>query len=204
MRLALLLLLAGCSGSSAQSLSFQTRTSTPPEMGTLRYLELQCDGHTYPLVPPGLDWRWQLDAPNARFRFSPPTGAAGLALRFTTNAAPDVLASADTLRQHAAPELGEVRKLAELDIFGGNAAGKAADFAYTLQGHTMRCRVAALPVPGGTVSFVLHCGADEFALAQQSFGALLNTFQRTSRAAAEIAAASVKAPAPRDETISGE
>lgn len=204
MRFSLLLLLTMCAGGSAQSLSVQTRTSTPPEMGVLRFLELQYDGHTYTLVPPGPDWRLKLDAPNARLQFSTPAGAPGTALRFTTNAARDVLASADTLRQHAAPELGEARKLAELEIFGGNAAGKAADFAYTLQGHAMRCRVAALPVPGGTVTFTLHCGAEEFAAAQQTFAALLNTFQRTSRTAAENTAAAGQRLARRDEKISGE
>jgi len=203
MRLTFLLLLAVCASGSAQSLSMQTRTSKPPEMDLLRFLELQYDGHTYTLVPPGPDWRLKLDAPNARLQFSPPSGAAGVALRFTTNAARGVLASADALRQHAAPELGEAYKVAELEIFGGNAAGKAADFAYTLQGYAMRCRVAALPVPGGTVSFVLHCGAEEFAIAQQTFGALINTFQRTSRTAAETAAAAEPKLTRRDEPISG-
>lgn len=204
MRFALLLLLATGVAVPAQSLAVRERTSTPPEMGTLRWLELSRAGHTYSLVPPGPGWRTRLDAPNARFQFSQTAGTANMALRFTTNTARDVLASADTLRRHAAPELGEARKLAEVEIFSGDSAGKAADFAYTLLGHDMRCRVAALPVPGGTVEFVLHCGAEEFTAAQRTLGAMINSFLRTSRTASETKAAAPAALAQRDQPISGE
>lgn len=204
MKFALLLLLATSAAVSAQPLTVRARTSTPPEMGTLHFLELSRAGHTYTLVPPGTGWRTKLDTPNERLQFSPTTGTVNMALRFTTNAARDVLASADALRQHAAPELGETRKLAVLDVFSGDGAGKAADFAYTLLGREMRCRVAALPVPGGTVDFVLHCGAEEFPAAQQNLGALLNTFQRTSRTAGETTAAAEPRLAQRDARISGE
>ena len=145
MRPALLLLLATLTAAPAQSLGVRARTSTPPEMGTLHFLELSRDSHTYTLVPPGSDWRLKLDA----------------------------------------PELGEARVLGELDVFNGDAAGRAADFAYALLGHPRRCRVAAVPVPGGTVDFALHCSVEEFSAAQQALGARLNTFQRTSRTAAE-------------------
>ncbi len=204
MRLALLLFLTVLSAASGQSLAVRTRISTPPEMGTLHFLELSRDGHTYTVVPPGRDWPVQLDAPNARLQFSAPTGTVSLAFRFTTNAVRDVTATPDALRRHATPDLGEARPLAELEIFSGDAAGRAADFAYALLGHPRRCRVAALPVPGGTVDFVLHSSVEEFTAAQQAFGAVLNTFQRTSRTAAENAAAAEQKLAARATTISGD
>lgn len=204
MKFALLLLLAAGAVVPAQSLTVRARTSTPPEMGTLHFLELVRAGHTYTLVPPAAGWRTKLDAPQERLQFSPTAGTVNMALRFSTNATREVLASAETLRQHAAPELGETRKLGELEVFSGDGAGKAADFAYTLLGRDMRCRVAALPVPGGTVAFVLHCGAEEFAAAQQHLGALLNTFQRTSRTAGEASAAASQVLARQETRISGE
>ena len=204
MRLALLLFLTVLSAASAQALAVRARLSTPPEMGTLHFLELSRDGHTYTVVPPGRDWPVQLDAPNARLQFSAPTGTVRFALRFTTNAVRDVIASPDALRQHAAPDLSAARPLGELEIYSGDAAGRAADFAYTLLGHPRRCRLAALPVPGGTVDFVLHCSVEEFPAAQQAFGAVLNTFQRTSRTAAENAAAAEQKLAARATKISGD
>jgi hypothetical protein len=204
MRFALLLLLAGLNAASAQALAVRARTSTPPEMGTLHFLELTRDGHTYTVVPPGRDWPVKLDAPNARLQFSAPTGTVSFALRFTTNAMRDVSASPDALRRHATPELGDARPLAELEIFSGDAAGRAADFSYVLLGHPRRCRVAALPVPGGTVDFVLHSSVEEFPAAQQAIGAMVNTFQRTSRTAAEKAAAAEQKLAARETRISGD
>ena len=194
MRIALLLLLAALGSAHAQSLGVRALTTTPPEMGTLHFLELSRAGHTYTVVPPGRDWMAQLDAPNARLQFSAPTGTVRVALRFTTNAVRDVIATPESLRQHAAPDLGDVRPFAESDVFGGDAAGRSADFAYALLGHARRCRVAALPVPGGTVDFVLQCSADEFPAAQQALGALINTFRRTSRTAAESAATEKTSP----------
>ena len=208
MKFALLLLLAVLlavlNAASAQALAVRALISAPPEMGPLHFLELSRDGHTYTVVPPGRDWPVQLDAPNARLQFSSPTGTVRLALRFTTNAVRDVIATPDALRRHATPELGETRPLAELEIFSGDAAGRAADFAYTLLGHPRCCRVAALPVPGGTVDFVLHGSAEEFPAAQQAFGAVLNTFQRTSRTATETAAAAEQKLAARATKISGD
>ena len=204
MRCALLLLLATLGAAPAQSLAVRSRTSTPPEMGTLRLLELSRAGHTYTVVPPGRDWPVKLDAPNARLQFSAPTGTVSFAIRFTTNAVRDVIATPETLRQHAVPELGEARPLAGLDVFSGDAAGHAADFAYVLLGHPRRCRVAALPVPGGTVDFVLHGSVEEFPAAQQALGALINTFRRTSRTAAESAAAAEQKIAARETKISGD
>ena len=202
MKLALLLWLAALGLASAQSLAVRALTTSPPEMGTLHFLELSRDGHTYTVVPPGRDWPVQLDAANARLQFTAPTGTVRLALRFTTNALRDVIATPDSLRQHAAPELGEARPLAELDIFGADAAGRAADFAYALLGHPRRCRVAALPGPGGTADFVLQCSMEEFPAAQQVLGALINTFRRISRTAAEMAAE--KKVAARQTKISGD
>jgi hypothetical protein len=192
-RFTLLFLLASLTVAPAQSLTMRARTSTPPEMGTLHYLELFSDGHTYTVVPPAR-WDTRLDAAAARLQFFAPTGSVIISLRFVTNAARAVNATADTLRQHVAPGLDEAVKLAEFDIFTGNGAGRAAEFSYPPRGHTSRCRLAAVPAPGGAVLFSVHSSPDEFVAAQQFFGAVLNTFQRTSRTAEEKAAAESAPP----------
>jgi hypothetical protein len=201
MRLALLLLIAACAA-HAQPLTVRTRSTTAPEMGTIHFLELSQDGHSYTMIPPGADWRSQLDTSTARLRFFAPERAVAVSLRFTTNATREVMASADTLRQHAAPDLEEPRKLAEFDVFSGDAAGKAAEFAYTLKGQPMRCRLAAVPTPGGTVDFTLLASAEEFPNAERAFNAMINTFRRISRTAAEMAAE--KQVAARKTKISGD
>ena len=89
MKLALLLLLATGAVVSAQSLTVQTRTTTAPEMGTIRYLQLHCDGQTYTMSPPSADWRSKLDGAKARLQFFAPLGTAVATLRFTTGAARD-------------------------------------------------------------------------------------------------------------------
>lgn len=171
------LLLLAPSLLSAQTLSVQNKSVQEIEMGTLNYLEVKYAGETFTLVPP-VNWRMETDTQAATIRFVARVSNAAIELRFATNEARHVLASAETVVQQAAPFLSDVRVLEEFPTYSGSAAGKAVDLSFTLLRVSMRGRAIAVPFTGGCVTFVLTCSPDEFKVQQQILGAVANTLQQ--------------------------
>lgn len=168
----------------AQALSVRAKTIQPPEMGWLSYLELQYGREAFSLVPPR-DWPMRADGPAGRVSFAARTGTVSVVVQFSTNDARGVLASTDALLLSAAPNLSGARVLEEFPVFAGDTSGRAVDVGFVLLGRAMRCRAAGVTVPGGCVTFVLTCGAEEFKAAQPVCSAMLTSFQRT-RSSADV------------------
>ena len=161
----------------AQSLSVQNKSVQELEMGTLNYLEIKYAGETFTLVPP-VNWRMETDAQAATIRFVARVSNAAITLRFATNEARHVLASAEALVQQAAPFLSDVRVLEKFPAYSGSAAGQAVDLSFTLLRVSMRGRAIAVPFSGGCVTFALTCSADDFKGQQQILGAVAGTLQQ--------------------------
>ena len=158
-------------------LSVQNNSVQELEMGTLNYLEIKYAGETFTLVPP-VNWRMETDVRAATIRFLARVGNGAIELRFATNEARPIIASAEAVVQQAAPYLSDVRVLEEFPAYSGNAAGKAVDVSFTLQRVSMRGRAMAVPFSGGCVTFALTCSAEDFKSQQQTLGAVANTLQQ--------------------------
>jgi hypothetical protein len=118
-----------------------------------------------------------LDAPAATLRFSSPVSGVSMTLQFSTNAAPPVLASADTLRAQAFPQPSDAAVREEFAAYSGAGAGKGLELAYLVHGQPTRSRVAVIPIRQGCVSFAVIAPASESKVAQQIFGGVLTSFQ---------------------------
>jgi hypothetical protein len=159
-----------------QELTWRSQTIQPPEMGPLTYLELQYAQEKFTLVPP-TDWRTEGDAQAGTIKFRSCTGSLSVALRFTTNSADRTLSSAEALRENVVPHLADATASEMFSAQAGDRAGKGVDLSFSLQGHALRCRAAAVPLRSGCVHFVLMCAAEEFKIGQQTFGRILSSFQ---------------------------
>jgi len=175
-RLATLLLSLLTAGvAPAASLTVLERTEQAPEMGTLRFLEIRHDQAQYTLVPPH-GWRLNTDVAAAQLKFSEPKANISMALQFHTNEARQVLATTDRMRELAVPHLSGATVLEDFPNSG--SGGRSLVLAYLLHGRPMRARVAVLPLDRGCVTFVVACGADDFANAGPMLAALQTSFQR--------------------------
>lgn len=180
----LVLLILSCTAVAgrAQELTVRTRTVQEVEMGKFEVLDLGYDEEQFSMLPP-YDWRAQIDSTAGTIRFSSRKGVM-LAIQFSRGDSGRVLATTETLRQAIVPFLADATVLEEFPAYSGDSRGKGVDLSFTLQGSDMRSRAAVIPTAHGYVSFVLTCGKDDFKIGQQHFGAVLTSFQRTSKSSA--------------------
>lgn len=87
----------------AQPLTVAWKTIRPPEMDTLRYLEVQFAGDKFTLVPPN-GCGIKTDLPSATIQLSASTGSVSMTIQFSTNSSRAILASKDAMQQYAAPQ----------------------------------------------------------------------------------------------------
>lgn len=181
----LLLVAAAWCEVSAQTLTVTSRTTQAPEMGEIKFLELGYAGERFSMIPPS-DWRARLETDGAGITFSAPHHQGRLSVQFSSNDVGTVLASADALREHLMPHLKGATVLEEFPSYSGNRQGKGLELRYSLQGISMRCRVAAIPLSRGHVRFILTYEEREMASIQPLLGAVLTSFQQrpTERPAA--------------------
>lgn len=173
----LFLLLSAASLGFAQGLEVQIRTERTLEMGELRYLELRFASQRFTLVPPaGL--RQSLDGPEGRLLFSGGTNGISLGVLFLTNNAASVLSSTANARQLLVPYLADGELKEEGEAFGGNLSGRGFTLAHSVAGQPARCRVAALPIPGGCVAFIASGPATQGVELHRLLSGTLTSFQR--------------------------
>ena len=177
----LALLISSCAllTGRAQDLTVRSRTVQELEMGKFQVLELGFGNEQFTMLPP-YNWRAQIDSAAGTIRYSSPNGVM-LAIQFSRGDASPVLATTATLRQTSVPLLSDATVIEEFPVYSGDSRGKGVDLSFVLQNSSMRCRAAVIPTTHGYVSFVLTCGKDDFQAGQQSFGAALTSFQRTSK-----------------------
>ena len=169
----------------AQMLTVRSQTIQAPEMGELKFLELGYREERFSLIPPA-DWRARIDADGAGISFYSAQHQARLSVQFSSNDFSTVSSSADAMREHLAPHLKFATILEEFPSYSGNRQGKGIELRYSLQGITMRCRLAAIPLIRGHVRFILTYEEEEMASVQPLFGAALTSFRQrpTERPAA--------------------
>jgi hypothetical protein len=178
--------LASLLASSAEGFTVTSKIVQAPEMDPYTCYEISYQGENYSLVPP-FGWRAESDAASALLRFVDRQGTARVVMTFSPSNATEILATTESLRAYAVPDLSQAEVLGTFPVLAGGASGKAVDLGWQFHGAALRCRAAVLPLrKGGSVSFVLHSENTGFKSAEQVLNGLMITFQ-PSRSTAQSA-----------------
>ena len=169
-------------GAAAFNVSVRMAHGPEGEVSRSAFVEAN-DERVALLVPPG--WQARTGAKANSLSLSPSSGESPIAVEFSEQNAAPLLASAAVLRQTVAPFLQEAVLLEEFPAYTGYGPGRGADFAFLLQGHSLRTRLVVIPLARGFVSFQMACPAADAEPHWQMLAATLTSFRRAPAHSAE-------------------
>jgi hypothetical protein len=183
---ALILIAVTCSG---RPLTLETNFVEEPEMGKIQCLSIRYGRETFNLVPPPA-WRAECNTARQAISLISPDHTITLEVLFSTNIFLLLPADLRAVWQKILPELADAEVIEEFPVYSGDRHGSGAELSFVVQEHRMRCRVAAVPVAGGTICFVLRCGNVDLNPARQAFGGVLTSFRHHARTESPVEPAS--------------
>ncbi len=164
----------------AQPLTVAWKTIRPPEMDTLRYLEVQFAGDKFTLVPPN-GCGIKTDLPSATIQLSASTGSVSMTIQFSTNSSRAILASKDAMQQYAAPQEANTEVREEFPAYSSTTPGRGIELRFKLHDQWLWRRAAVVPFSGGYAGFIATSTIAESKAAHEFFGGVLTSFQQASK-----------------------
>lgn len=180
MRFPVLVCVAFCAAvafaTSASAFSVSLRERRDAENGKFTVLDIEANGERLTAVVPR-GWRPAVSAQENSIPLHSRSGDSTITMTFWAQDAEQVLASADTFRQTIVPFLPEPTVTEEAPAFTSYGPGRSVEFAFVLQGSSMRSRVVVIPLRTGYTSFTVIGPAEHWPLALQGLGGVLTSFR---------------------------